>query len=65
MDYTTILTELNNNSLFELYRLNVAIRQQLNDPARLRLIKNHLKAGQLISYFDEAENRLIEATIVS
>ncbi len=64
MDYTAILTELNDASLFELYRLDVAICQQLDDPTRLRLIKNHLKAGQLISYFDDTENRLIEATIV-
>ncbi len=64
MDYTTILTELENTSLFEIYRLEIAIHQQLNDPVRLGLIKSHLKTGQLIDYFDETENRLIEATIV-
>ncbi len=64
MDYTAIITELNKASLFDLYRLNVAIHQELNDPTRLKLIKNNLKVGQLISYFDEAENRLIEATII-
>ena len=64
MDYSAILTELNNASLFELYRLNVAIGKQLDDPARLSLIKNHLQIGQLISYFDAQENRLLEATIV-
>jgi len=64
MDYTAILTELNNASLFELHRLNVAIRQQLDDPERLRFLKMRLKTGLLISYFDTVENRLIEATIV-
>lgn len=64
MDYTAILTALNNASLFELYRLSVAIRQQLDDPARLCLIKNCLKSGMLVSYFNAAENRLIEATII-
>jgi hypothetical protein len=64
MDYTAIITELNKASLFDLYRLNVAIHQQLNDPTRLSFLKNHLKLGQLISYFDETENRLIEATII-
>ncbi len=64
MDYTAIITELNKASLFDLYRLNVAIHQQLNDPIRLSLIKNHLKVGQLISYFDLTENRLIKATII-
>lgn len=64
MDYTAILTELDNASLFELYRLNVAIRQQLGDPARLFSIKNQLKVGEQINYFYGAENRLIEATVV-
>ena len=64
MDYNAILNELNNASLFELYRLNVAIGRQLDDRNRLNLIKNQLKIGQLINYFDEKENRLIEATVV-
>ncbi|MGI0481621.1 hypothetical protein ACN4EE_12610 [Geminocystis sp. CENA526] len=64
MDYTAIITELGKASLFDLYRLSVAIDQQLNDPSRLRLIKNHLTVGQLISYFDRTENRLIKATII-
>jgi len=64
MDYTTILTELKDSSLFELYRLNNAIWNQLEDPARVRLIKNQLKVGQLISYFEVTENRFLEATIV-
>lgn len=64
MDYTAIITELGKASLFDLYRLSVAIDQQLDDPNRLRLIKNHLKVGQLISYFDFKENRLIKATII-
>ncbi len=64
MDYTAIIAELNNASLFELYRLNVAIHQQLNDPNKLNLIKNYLTVGQLISYFDQTENRLLEATIL-
>ena len=64
MDYSTILNELNNASLFELYRLNVAINQQLEDPSRLRLIKGVLKTGELIRYFDDTENRLIVATIL-
>ncbi len=64
MDYSKILNELNHASLFELYRLNVAIRQQLEDPIRLRLIKESLKTGQLIKYFDASENRLIDATIL-
>jgi len=63
MDYSAILNELNNASLFELHRLKVAIQHQLEDPKRIAAIKNRLKVGQLIYYFDSDENRMIEATI--
>lgn len=64
MDYSKIIEELNNASSFDLYRLKVAINQQLENPHRLSEIKKCLKPGQKISYFDETENRLIEATIL-
>ena len=64
MDYTAIIAELKNASLFDLYRLNVAIDQQLNDRKKLSRIKQNLKIGQCITYFDHTENRLIEATIM-
>ncbi len=64
MNYSEILEELNNASLFELYRLQQAIRRSLEDPVRIREIKDSLKVGQDIEYFDAEENRLIEARIV-
>ena len=63
MNYSKILDELNNASLFELYRLNEAIRRSLEDPVRIRSIKDSLKVGQNIEYFDAEENRLVEAII--
>ncbi len=64
MNYTKILEELNSASLFDLYRLQQAIRRSLEDPIRTRKIKGSLKVGQNIEYFDADENRLIEANIV-
>ena len=64
MDYSMILSELNDASLFELYRLNASIRQQLKDPKKIQLIQNTLKVGQLIKYFEASENRLIDAEII-
>lgn len=64
MDYTALLATLNNASLFELYRLNAAIHQQLEDPKRNSEIKTRLKPGLLISYFDHDANRLKTATII-
>jgi len=65
MDYSRILEELNKASLFDLYRLRAAISQQLEDPRRLREIKKRLKVGQIISYFDDKENRQIKAKIIN
>ena len=64
MNYSEIMEELNNASLFELYRLQQAIQRSLEDPVRIRKIKDSLKVGQDIEYFDAEQNRLIEATII-
>jgi hypothetical protein len=64
MDYSKIIEELNKASSFDLYRLRVAITQQLENPDRLSEIKRCLKPGKKISYFDETENRLIEAHVL-
>jgi hypothetical protein len=64
MNYLKIIEELNNSSSFDLYRLKVAIDQQLENPRRLSKIKRCLKPGQKISYFDETENRLIDAIVI-
>jgi hypothetical protein len=64
MNYSQILEALNNASLFELYRLEQAIRRSLDDPARIRQVKDSLRVGQDIEYFEAEENRLIEATVV-
>ena len=64
MNYNAILEALNQASLFELYRLNAAIRNQLRDPARTRKVKQALRVGQTITWFDDQENRLVEARLL-
>ncbi|MCI5144025.1 MAG: hypothetical protein D3923_00525 [Candidatus Electrothrix sp. AR3] len=64
MDYSKILEELNEATLFDLYRLKVAIQQQLNNPRRLSAIKKYLKPDKEISYFDATENRLVQAKVI-
>ena len=64
MDYSSIIESLRHASLFDLYRLNVAINQQLENPQRVDEIKRRLNPGQIIRYFDSVENRLVEARVV-
>ncbi|WP_295451004.1 hypothetical protein [uncultured Thiodictyon sp.] len=65
MNYTAILDALGQASLFQLYRLNAAITNQLDDPARIAAVKGVLRIGQTLRWFDSAENRLVEAKLVS
>lgn len=64
MDYSTIVATLKEASLFDLYRLRVAINQLLDDPQRIDQIRSRLKPGQTITYFEPAENRLVEAIVI-
>lgn len=64
MNYTAILEALGEASLFQLYRLNAAISNQLDDPARIAAVKRALRVGQTLHWFFSPENRLVEATLL-
>ena len=64
MDYSRIINDLKQASLFDLYRLGIAINQQLENPQRVDEIKKRLYPGQTICYFEPAENRLINAKVI-
>jgi hypothetical protein len=58
------MSELNDASLFDLYRLRVAIRKELENPKRIEEVKKMISKGDVISYFDENENKLIQAEVI-
>jgi hypothetical protein len=64
MNFTAILDALGQASLFELYRLNVAIGNQLDDPKRIAAVKQALRVGQTLRWFNSTENRLVEAKLL-
>jgi len=64
MDYTAIINELRAASLFDLFRLRAALTTQLEDPGQIEQVRARLRPGMNVSYFDEVQNRLIEATII-
>ncbi len=63
MDYNQLFQELQQASLFDLYRLKTAIDKMLDQPDKIAVIKRALRPGQEVTYFDYAENRLIAATV--
>ena len=65
MDYEKLSRELKQATLFDLWRLNSTIDLMLNDPQRIRQVKRQLKVGMTISYFEDSENRLVDAEIVA
>ncbi len=64
MDYSRIFDDLNSASLFDLFRLSVAIRQQLDKPERLSQVKRRLRPGMEITFFDDERNHLVKATVI-
>ena len=63
MDYSNILQELEEASLFDLFRLSVAINDELKNSQRIEKIKQSLVIGQKITWFNNGTNKLEEARI--
>lgn len=64
MDYSEIMNELDEASLFDLYRLRAAINKELDNPERIETIRRLIKVGDTIRYFVSEQNRLIEAEVL-
>lgn len=64
MDYSKIMSELDDASLFDLYRLSAAISKELDNPSRIEKVKGVIKEGDIISYFEDTANRLIQAEVI-
>lgn len=64
MNYDLVLSELQQASTFELFRLQAAISTLIDEPSRLDAIKQQLRPGMQITYFHEQENRLRPAKLL-
>ena len=64
MNYTNILEELENATLFDMYRLVHALDNELKNPNKIKLIKNNLRVGQVVSYFNNTSNKLEDVEII-
>ena len=49
MNYEHLLTELQKASMFDLYRLNIAIKNELENPIRIKQIQEMVKVNQQLS----------------
>jgi len=63
MNYSEVLQALDKANAFDLYRLQIALDNMLNDPKRIIEIKMALRLGQEIEYYDAPSNRLEPAIV--
>lgn len=59
-----IITQLEQASPFQLWRLRSLIDKMLDDPNKLLEVRRKLYIGQHITYFESVENREVSATIL-
>lgn len=64
MDFTEVLQTLKNASTYELYRLKVAIQNEMENPFRIEDIRHSFAVGDNVFYFSRRANALIEATVL-
>jgi exopolyphosphatase/pppGpp-phosphohydrolase len=64
MNYTEVINSIKKASLFDLYRLNVAIHHEMENPERIAQIRNAFREGDLVSYFDAKNNKLEQARVL-
>lgn len=58
MNFSEVITSLNQASAFELYRMRAAIDRVLDEPKWLQAVQARLQVGQDVTYFDPQANAL-------
>ena len=64
MNYTHLLSEINQATSFDLYRLRVAINKELENPERIVTIKRKVHVGMELTYFCSTANTTLHAKIL-
>lgn len=64
MDYTDYLKNLQDATLFDLYRVHCAIDRMLENSQRQTAVKNKLVVSIKASYFEPSQNKLIGAVVI-
>lgn len=64
MNYSEIADKLATATVFDLFRIKIAIEKMLNDPERIFEVKRRLRQGQQVEYFLPEENRSRPAVVI-
>ena len=63
MNYTDVMNALKTASLFDLFRLGIAISHEVEKPERIKAARLAFKVGDTVSFFDETINGLRSAVV--
>ena len=64
VEYDRLVSFLKTASAYEIYRLSVAIQNELANPARLSDLSRKIKVGDVVEYFDARTNTAVQAVIL-
>ena len=64
VEYDQLVAFLKQASAFEIYRMSVAIQNELENPQRLLKVNHKIKEGDLVDYYDAKTNTFIQAIII-
>lgn len=64
MDFTEMITMLKNATLYDLYRIRVAIQNEMENPERIRALRACFAVGDSVSYFNAKTNALSQAVVL-
>ena len=64
VDFTEVMQLLKNASPYDLYRIKVAIQNEIEKPEHIRAMRKCFAIGDKVSYFDGDKNTLIDAIVL-
>lgn len=64
IEYNQLVTFLKNASLHEIYRISLAIQNELENPHRIFSVKEKLKEGSYLEYFESKTQQFIRARLI-
>ncbi len=65
INYQNLVSFLNDASLHEIYKVASALFNEIENPARVSVVKNMVKIGQKIEFFDGNANQTDRGIILS
>lgn len=64
VDFTEVMRLLKDETPYNLYRIKVAIENEIENPERIKTMREQFAIGDQITYFDKGSNTLISAVVL-